>query len=261
MEQQDTNTNYQNDFCIDSENTRRKGRIFTGVAFIVGGVLYILNHANLLQLPYWFFSWKMLLILVGLFVGVKHNFRHASWLILVAIGGWGLLTRDIFPELHLGDFFFPAVLILIGLLFIIKPKRRFHPSWHQHFKNRRQFKQQFTDASSEDYIDFNVVFGGIKKNVFSKNFKGGEINNVFGGSEINLTQADFTGTIRLEINNVFGGTKLIIPPHWQIKSEITAVMGSVEDRRTIQPATGVAADKIIILEGNTFFGGIDIRNF
>jgi predicted membrane protein len=105
------------------------------------------------------------------------------------------------------------------------------------------------------------VFGGVKKNVVSKNFKGGEINNVFGGSEINLTQADFTGIITLEINNVFGGTKLIVPSHWQLKSEITAVMGGVEDRRNIQPNSGIVPDKILIINGNTFFGGIDIRNY
>jgi predicted membrane protein len=258
MEQQDINQNY----CQVNEKARNRGRIIAGILLIFGSICYILDESKTFQFPEWFFSWKMFLITIGLIVGVKHNFKKFAWLVLILIGLVGLIGQDFFPNFNIENYLWPIVLMVIGLIFIIKPKRKFHPSWHHHhWKNKERFKQQFSDASSEDYIDFNVIFGGIKKNIFSKDFKGGEINNVFGGSEINLTQADFTGTIRLEINNVFGGTKLIIPPHWQVKSELTTVMGGIEDRRTIQPSTGVAADKIIILEGNTFFGGIDIRNF
>src|SRR5690349_22431252 len=41
------------------------------------------------------------------------------------------------------------------------------------------------------FIDVTAVFGGIKKNVLSKNFKGGDITSFMGGSEIDLSQADF----------------------------------------------------------------------
>jgi predicted membrane protein len=257
MEQQD----YNQYNCNVNESARNRGRILTGIFLICAGFVYILDEAKLFTFPEWFFSWKMFLIVLGLIVGVKHNFQKLSWIILVSIGGIALIGQDFFPDLDIENYLWPLVLMIIGIIFIFKPKRNFHPSWHQHWMNRNKLKQDFKNESPENYIDYNVVFGGIKKNIFSKDFKGGEINNVFGGSEINLTQADFTGTIRLEINNVFGGTKLIIPPHWQVKSEITAVMGSVEDRRNIQPTTGIMPDKIIVLEGNTFFGGIDIRNF
>lgn len=255
--------NFNQHYCDTNENARNRGRILAGIFLVLAGIIFIIDEANIFKFPEWFFSWKMFLIVLGIIVGVKHNFQKLSWIVLISIGSIGLIGQDFFPNFNIENYLWPIVLVIIGMIFIIKPKRSFHPSWHQHWMNRNKFKQDFTSTSttSEDYIDYNVVFGGIKKNVFSKDFKGGEINNVFGGSEINLTQADFTGTIRLEINNVFGGTKLIIPPHWQVKSELTTVMGGIEDRRTIQPSTSIAADKIIILEGNTFFGGIDIRNF
>ncbi|HZH94371.1 MAG TPA: LiaF domain-containing protein, partial [Flavisolibacter sp.] len=104
------------------------------------------------------------------------------------------------------------------------------------------------------------VFGGIKKIVLSKNFKGGDLVNFMGGSEINLTQADFSGRIRIETTNVFGGTKLIVPPTWDVQSEVVAVFGGVDDKRQLI-GTGVDPNKVLVIEGTCIFGGIEIRSF
>jgi hypothetical protein len=109
-----------------------------------------------------------------------------------------------------------------------------------------------------DVLDVAAVFGAVKKNCYSKNFKGGESVAIFGGSEINLMHADFNGTVKLELVNVFGGTTLFVPAHWQIRSEAVAIFGAVEDKRP-RPA-GVSSDKIVLLEGFVMFGGIDIKS-
>ena len=49
-----------------------------------------------------------------------------------------------------------------------------------------------------------------------------------GGAELNLMQADIHEQVFLEINNVFGGTKLIVPAHWYIKNEVSAVFGRMK---------------------------------
>jgi hypothetical protein len=81
-----------------------------------------------------------------------------------------------------------------------------------------------------------------------------------GGSEIDLTQADFTGTVKIDTTNIFGGTKLIVPPTWDVQSDVTAIFGGVDDKRQI---SGVNLDpkKILILDGTCMFGGIEIRSF
>ncbi len=66
-------------------------------------------------------------------------------------------------------------------------------------------QDRFNDK--RDFLDAISVFGGVKKNIMTKNFKGGEIINFMGGSENNLTQADFNGTIKIDTTNIFGGTK------------------------------------------------------
>ena len=81
-----------------------------------------------------------------------------------------------------------------------------------------------------------------------------------GGTEINLMKADIQQPILLEVNNVFGGAKLIVPSNWDVKNEVTAVFGGIEDKRTIN--TGIPdPEKIIVLKGTCVFGGIEITNY
>ena len=51
------------------------------------------------DLPYWLFSWPMILIALGLYIGARHSFRQWGWLIPVAIGTIFLLD-DIIPDIN-----------------------------------------------------------------------------------------------------------------------------------------------------------------
>ena len=117
-----------------------------------------------------------------------------------------------------------------------------------------------TSFSQDDYIDTTSIFGGTKKNILTKDFKGGDVVNVFGGTELNLTQADINGTAILELTTIFGGTKLIVPSNWSVKSEAVTIFGGIEDKRQLPPSLD-QPEKILLLKGTVIFGGIDIKSF
>jgi predicted membrane protein len=81
-----------------------------------------------------------------------------------------------------------------------------------------------------------------------------------GGSEINFMQADIQHPVELEVNNVFGGTKLIVPSNWDVKNEISAVFGGVDDKRSFNNSIP-DSNKIIRLKGSCVFGGIEVTNY
>jgi hypothetical protein len=56
-----------------------------------------------------------------------------------------------------------------------------------------------------------------------------------------------------------GGTKIIIPPHWEVRSQLTSVFGNIEDKRTNIGHTD--PNKVLIIDGSSVFGGIEIRNY
>lgn len=252
------------------EEQHRRGRIFAGLFIAGAGVLFLAREMGV-AIPEYVFTWQMLLIALGVLSGLKHSFRHMGWLIMVAIGA-AFLAREYMPEYDFSHYIWPAVIIFAGLAIMFKPRRksgfrnrrwRHHMRHHREWKNQ-QWKNQFDDQPyspiTDEYIDASAVFGSVKKNVISKNFRGGEINCVFGGAEVNFMQADFQQNIELEVNAVFGGARLIIPPHWEIKSEMTAVLGGVEDKRPYHNNT-VSQGKYLTLKGNAVFGGIEIKSY
>jgi len=255
---------------------RGPGRIGAGLfLLLIGGVL-LLDQMGF-PLPDWLFNWHVLLIAVGIFIGLRHNFRGGAWLILILVGGY-FFVQDYYPRLPLHRFLWPSVLIFVGILIIVSPRRA---AWRRDFRgdwggcrNREErwqrrherwtrkygtFYSSKEGYSSEDFVDSTAIFGGVHKKIVSKNFKGGDITSIMGGTELDLTQADFTGIIRLDVTQLMGGTKIIVPAHWEVRSEVTAVFAGYEDKRQ-QPAV-TNPDKVLILSGTSIFGGIELKNY
>jgi len=238
---------------------RATSKIWTGLFLIVVGLLLLANklHAGI---PDYIFSWPMLAIGIGLLIGIQHRFKTFIWVIPVVWGAFALIDQQN-PELNLHNYTGPLVLILIGLFFIMRRNR--YPNYVQ----KKELKNQWRDlrythdlinTSDGEWIDSTSVFGGAKKMILSKNFKGGDITCFMGGAEIDLSQADIKGKIVMDTTAVFGGIKLIVPPNWDLKIEITAVFGGVEDKRPIS-VTKADPDKILVLDGAAVFGGIEIN--
>src|ERR1700712_5177286 len=97
------------------------GRILAGLFLLgIGAVLFIKQFG--FPMPYWLFRWPVILILVGLFVGIRHNFRGPGWLILIIIGSV-FLADMINPAYSIRKFTAPLVVVGIGLVMILRPKK------------------------------------------------------------------------------------------------------------------------------------------
>lgn len=258
-----------------SPKNRGKKNIILGIFFVIIGGLLLAQKSGV-DFPSWFFTWPVLLIGIGLVSGLRHNFKSGPWFILLIVGGVFLADR-ISDDLYLRPYFWPILFIAAGF-FIISGG---------YFSRKRAIKSNddpdsgitfdpaetgdhsldapagstaadnFTDSAS--VLDVTAIFAGVKKNVLSKNFKGGDIVSVMGGSEINLSKADFNNKVVIDCFTMFGGTKLIVPPDWDIQSNVVAIFGGVDDKR---PASSMYnLSKVLYLEGTCLFGGIEIRSY
>jgi hypothetical protein len=113
---------------------------------------------------------------------------------------------------------------------------------------------------SDEYLDVTAVFSGVNRVVVSKDFKGGTATAVFGGTDINLTQADFNGTIEIEANCVFGGVEIVVPSNWNVKVKMDTVFGGVEDNRPVEMMSN-NPDKVLVIKGTCVFGGVEIKSY
>jgi predicted membrane protein len=275
---------------------RQSGKVAGGLVLVLVGLALLAAKTGFFFFPPWVFSWPMFLIALGIFLGFRHSFQKPGWLVLVIIGGVFLLDNHFLVAINLKRYFWPILIIGLGLWLMLRPKKR-NP-WDNQIGTRPAapavdettgyytdpttgaYQGGYTDYTGtdaytagtytgepdpmayggEDFVDSAAIFGGIKKNIVSKNFKGGEVVSVFGGTELNLMQADIQHPVVLEATQIFGGTTLIVPPHWQIKSEMVAILGGIEDKRPAYQQ-GYDPNKILILKGTTLFGGLNIKSY
>ncbi len=255
-------TEEQKEMCEKWEKSRSRGKVAGGILIVVIGSLFLGRELGA-EIPAWVFTWKMLLIGIGIVSAIKHNFRHVAWIILIGIGS-AFLINDFYPEMHLKPILIPILIIIAGLFIIFKPRRNYKKwgRWNRYdryYRNHGSIEKGFD--SDENVINCSTVFGAVKKNIISKEFKGGEVSLVCGGLELDLTNAEIVDQATLNVSIVMGGIKLVIPAHWSIKSEVSVTMGDVEDKRRLQPNTTGTPSKVLLLKGEVVMGGIEIKSY
>ncbi len=243
------------------------GRKWAGVVLLIVGGLIFIKQMDIVFFPRWLFSWPMILIVIGIFVGVKHKFRGPGWLIMLIIGCIFLWDREV-DGVNLKPFLAPAIIVAVGLSMIFRPKRGRNyyrnqgnnPPGPENAGAAEADWKADTVVSEEEYVNGSYFLGGTRKIITSKNFKGGNISCFMGGVEIDLTKADINGQAVLDISAVMGGAKIIIPSSWEIRNEIRPFLGGIDDKRQAQTLT-INYNKLLILKGSAFMGGIEITNY
>ena len=279
----------------DYHQPRYNGRIWAGLFLLFLGGMYLMREMAFPFFPEWLFTWPMILILIGIFSALRSGCRGGGWIVLILVGGFFLLDEvDIGFSIH--RYLVPLVIICIGFAMISRPrwhKRDDRDWWREKYERRHWRKygpppnrpseystytdiknpdpsaQQQTyssgpippesETATGDYLDSVSVFGGVRKVIMSKHFKGGEATSVMGGTELDFTQADINGTVELELTQVMGGAKLIVPGNWTIRNEVNAVFGGVDDKRQVHITPD--PNKVLVLKGTSFLGGLEIRNY
>lgn len=268
---------------IDNQNKPRgRGKEIAGALLLVIGAVLLLRQMDLLLIPSWIWGWPTWVIIWGLYSGAKHNFRNPAWFILIFVGV-AFMLNDALPHMHLGDFVWPIAIIGVGLWIILKRNHTFdRKNWKKDWDGKWDWRHQAAPnpvdpnadpgtstnippngpqpSYGDDHLDAVSVFGGVKKIILSKDFKGGDIVNIFGGAELDFTQADINGRVIIDITQIFGGTKIVVPSNWQVVSDIAAVFASVDDKR-LRSTASPNSDKILVLKGVSIFAGVDIRSY
>lgn len=250
---------------IKWQKGQRRAKITAGILIIAFGTLFLLHRLKF-DIPHYLFSWPMILIAVGFVSIVRHKFKKLFGYVLMLLGGL-FLFQSWYPNSINKDIIFPVMIILVGLMVLFKRKNspcgrgRGRDRFSREHWRRIHDAERFGEVASDDYLDTVNFFSGLKKNVTSQNFKGADIVTVFGGTEVNLSNADFEEKVVIDISCVFAGTTLNIPNNWQINSDVTSVFGGIEDKRPLELVEKAENKKIVVLHGSCIFGGIEITSF
>lgn len=266
--------------------------ILFGILLLIDNIipgLYFLNRL---------ISWPVILIACGLIIGHRSKYLNAASYILIIVGVFFLVLRIFNIDFSTLFWPIILMAVGFALISGRRGSKRFFPprpippttpiwdkrvtdendlagesssQYHTGFNQDSQENnasnngkdsktdQEYTqDYYRDEYVDSTSVFSSNKINVVSKNFKGGNVVNIFAGTEINLMHADMTESAVLEVTQLFGGSTIITPAHWVIQPEMAAIFGGIEDKRFTNAMPD--SSKILYIRGTSLFGGITIKS-
>jgi hypothetical protein len=88
------------------------------------------------------------------------------------------------------------------------------------------------------------------------------VTAIFGGSELIFSKSQLApGVQEIEVFAMFGGWTLVVPTHWQVKSDVVAVFGGISDKRMLSDETMKDNTRQLIIKGFVMFGGGEIKSF
>lgn len=227
-----------------------------GIALLIiaAGVLLLLEGLHILSwdLSRIFISWQMLLIVIGIF-NLLSSQHKVTGVILIAIGGIFLYDKFYDLDISIWNVLWPTILIIIGSSLLLKHSRKGNDGFH--FKNTPV-------ENLDDLIDEVSVFSGSEKTITSKNFRGGRITSIFGGSELNFTKAELSESNNvIELFYMFGGSTIVVPADWDIKIDVVAIFGGFSDKRYKSKEIPGTSPKRLYIKGLVIFGGGEIKSY
>ncbi len=228
-----------------------------GFLVILAGLALLAINFDIL--PYYFrhviFSWQMLLIAIGV-ISLSSSEKSTPGIILIMIGGFFLIPEIFDLHISFSRIFWPVLLIAIGIFILVKRGNIHNDRWHRRHTGFRES----TSSLDEGFINETIIFSGSKHRIVQQVFRGGKISTLFGGSEIDLTQARLgEGRNELVVECMFGGVTLIVPSEWRVVLNVSSIMGGFSDKRMIFRQNPDSPDYLVV-KGTAIFGGGEIKS-
>ena len=228
---------------------RGRGGMITGGIFVLVGMAFLLDHLGIISIGNPFRFWPLLLILAGL---LNFNSHRRAWGALAIFAGVVLQLNEL-GITHFGwSQVWPMLLIALGFFVFWESM-----GW------RNKPAPSTSDGDPRTTLNEAVVFGGLERRVTSQDFQGGDVTTIFGGVELDMTEANMQAKeATLAITAIFGGVELRVPPNWQVAFRGAPIFGGIEDKtrtsRVEDPANSNL--KVLIITGAVIFGGLEIKN-
>ncbi len=224
----------------------KKENVLWGLGFIIVGILVLVNALGIIAINVFFKGWWTLFIIVPCFVNIfKDNDKTAS--IIGTVFGILLLlaVRDVINFDLLWKILLPLVLIIIGLSLIFKDKVS------------DKVKDEIKKLNKNSKDEYTATFSGQDLNFDDEEFKGCELNAIFGGIKCDIKNAKLKDDVVINASSIFGGITLYVPKDVNVKVVSNSIFGGVSGN--YNKNKNDKKGKTIYVNATCLFGGVEIK--
>lgn len=226
---------------------KKFGNILWGVVLIIIGVIFGLNAVGLTNINVFFKGWWTLFIMIPSFIEFIRS-TNKMWSFIWLIIGVVLLlcAQNILSFSFVRKLFFPFILVMIGISIIFKDT--FHKKVTEKIKK--------LNSNKGDFDEYCATFGSQKSNLSGQEFKGANLDAVFGSVELDISEAIIKKDQVINANAIFGGIEIKVPTGVNIQVKSTPIFGGVENKAKTDYNESLPT---IYINGVAMFGGVEVK--
>jgi hypothetical protein len=230
---------------VASSNRSRRvptGQLLFGAIIVLTGVLLLLDTTGVFPTSDLLLYVPSLVVLVGVWSLVQSGFRNlVGPVVLIGVGSaWQLVALG-YATVDDVVAFWPVLVIAFGLSVLLG-----------------QFRSPVRETDG-DYTTAFAAFGGVEKRNTSRGFTGGDLTAIFGGTEIDLRDAEIADRpARINAVALFGGVDVVVPREWNVRLDVLPVLGGATDDRARTERRNEDVD--LVVSGFAAFGGVTVTD-
>ena len=226
---------------------KRISDIMWGLILIIIGVILGGNALDIFNINLFFDGWWTLFIIVPTFIGLVTEKDKTGNIIGLIIGLFLLLAcRGLFDFKLIWKLIFPLIFVIIGLSLIFKNNINKEVS--------EKIKKLNENLSSND--GYTATFSGQNLNFDGEEFKGSNLNAMFGGIKLDLRKAIINEDIVINASSIFGGIDIYIPDNCKVKIKSNSIFGGVSNNKKCNVDDN---SYTIYINASCMFGGVEIK--
>lgn len=207
--------------------------------------------------------WPTIFIFTGLFNLFDRKSSKLSSFILISFGIALQIDRLDLLDINVWKLFWPILLIILGVRILMVNKSKSYTyskelnkdNKENHFNKEEEL--DYDNISKEDYISKSTILFGSTVRNSSKNFKGGNISVVLGGTDLDLRQAEIKGkNITLNVDVILGGLDIFVPENWNVHLKTTHILGSSHNHTKFNDNPDAP---VLTIAGSIVLGSVNVK--
>ena len=224
---------------------KKTSNLLWGTLFIIIGLIFGLNALEITNINIFFDGWWTLFIIVPCFIGLFNEKEKTGNIIGLIIGICLLLaSNNIIRFEIIWKLMFPSILVIIGLSLIFKDTIN------------SKVKKEIKKLNKTNDKEYYATFGAQTLNYDKEEFKGCDMNAVFGGITCELQESIIKDSAVINATSIFGIITIKVPKDVKVKITSTPIFGGVSDEREEKNND---SKKILYINATCLFGGVEIK--
>lgn len=234
---------------------KNTGRILVGILFLCAAAIVLGNSTGWWSVSFdgW---WTLFLIVPGLagIIDCGVSFWNSA---LLLVGIWLLANEQGWlTDPFSSNLIWIVLLAAVGLELLFGGRHRRMRGCSVSDDTTVFMHDAGQEEIGGDSISRTCVFSGIKAVSHSKQFRSASLTSVFGGIQLDLTNAEPVNGAVIDVAAIFGGITIYVPRNCRVEVRGTPLFGGCSDKtlRSSDPSL-----PLVTVRYTAIFGGVELK--